>query len=193
VNRAVSELSLLNVALLVPLRHLALKVFAVDGTAAEALPPDFVAQWAATLQPLQELAAQFASAFGLLARLEAAKRGPAFIDASSLYDYDLSGGWWNMCAAPQTSQDAASSDAMTHDDTDQLILALQKHRQRQQQQQQQQQQQKMRKKRGMQRQNSRQQRKASKVGVDDQGLAADRQRGGEARRLVRRTRSGRVY
>lgn len=49
-----------------------------------------VAQWAATLKPLEDLAGDFAKACRVLARLEVRGRAPPFIEARSLYEYDLS-------------------------------------------------------------------------------------------------------
>ena len=105
VARAVCDAALLTDALIMPLRHSALKVFDLGPTTS--LPADFASKWAETLRPLQDLAACFERALGRMARLEEAGRCPAFVPPEELYSYELGDAWWS----PPQAAAAGAADA----------------------------------------------------------------------------------
>lgn len=131
VTQAILEAGLVELTMLVPLRHLALKVWADGGpptAGAESDPPGvrggsgagsgqagqgagsrFVMQWQETLEPLRRLVASFAKAFESLEALAhpppGASAGSGLCEAS-LYHFELGAAWpWS---APDGRHSATS-------------------------------------------------------------------------------------
>ncbi|KAJ1448404.1 hypothetical protein M885DRAFT_539219 [Pelagophyceae sp. CCMP2097] len=87
--RALFDSTLATAALLLPLQHLSLRVFADNSS----LPPNFAQQWGATLRPLCDLVRLFREACDQVKLLPQADQGDFSLDEAKLYDFHLGSMW----------------------------------------------------------------------------------------------------
>jgi len=125
VTQAVLQAGMVELTMLVPLRHLALRVWAGNTNVQEdhqpalpatsspvglpvgaGAPPNmrFVQQWQDTLDPLRQLVAAFALAFAALDGMGHPAPGEGGLCEDSLYQFDLGAAWpWQDAAATPTA------------------------------------------------------------------------------------------
>ena len=123
-------------ALILPLRHSALKAFSVSAVSAatipadsddvlgEELPADFALRWAETLAPLQKLVGDFERAVARLHRLHRAGRCTAYVEQEQLYHYDLGSSWWSAAQVATANHDDPTIDSSTSCKPDGMPLVL---------------------------------------------------------------------
>jgi hypothetical protein len=133
---SVCESAKFEEALILPLRHSALKAFSVSAVSApaipagaedgvgEALPADFALRWAETLAPLQKLVGDFERAMARLHRLHRVGRCTAYIGQERLYHYDLGSSWWSAAHPFTGNPDASTIDSSPDSKKDGMPLVL---------------------------------------------------------------------
>lgn len=102
------EESLISTSLMLPLSHLALRIFSAKasvkasaeaklGSNGGALPGSFSENWLQMLQPLCQITAVWAAAFDALAEASNGKQQPvSALREEELYDIDLGEAWWTL-------------------------------------------------------------------------------------------------